>query len=160
MAVDMFLRASGITGESQDINHKGWTDITSFSWGALHPGNMSVGSGGGAGKVTFSDLSIEAMIDKSTSALLRACANGKHLDKVEVSVCKAGEQQIEYCRITLEEVLITAVHFRGIDSNERLNTHYSFQAAKVRQQYYEQTANGGKGPEVSAGWNIKENREI
>ncbi|HBB6715541.1 TPA: type VI secretion system tube protein Hcp, partial [Serratia marcescens] len=36
---------------------------------------------------------------------------------------------------------------------------YSFQAAKVKQQYWEQSDKGGKGAESSAGWNIKENRE-
>lgn len=34
MAIDMFLKVEGVTGESKDSNHTGWTDITSFS-GAL-----------------------------------------------------------------------------------------------------------------------------
>ena len=34
MAIDMFLKVEGVTGESKDSNHTGWTDITSFSWGA------------------------------------------------------------------------------------------------------------------------------
>jgi type VI secretion system secreted protein Hcp len=32
-------------------------------------------------------------------------------------------------------------------------------AAKVKQQYREQTAKGGKGVETVPGWNIKENKE-
>ena len=32
-------------------------------------------------------------------------------------------------------------------------------AAKVKQQYREQTAKGGKGAETVPGWNIKENKE-
>lgn len=31
MAIDMFLKVEGASGESKDSNHKGWTDITSFS---------------------------------------------------------------------------------------------------------------------------------
>ena len=46
MAIDMFLKVDCVTGESQDSNHKGWTDITSFSWSASQTGNMSVGIGG------------------------------------------------------------------------------------------------------------------
>lgn len=160
MAIDMFLRVDGVSGESQDANHKGWTDITSFNWGASQPGTMFAGGGGGAGKVTFSDLSVMAPIDKSTSALLAGCASGKHFPKVEVSICKAGGSQIEYCLITLEDVLITGVYFGGAQGNENLNMQYSFQASKVRQKYNEQTTTGGKGAEVSAGWNIKENREM
>lgn len=100
MAIDMFLKVEGVTGESKDSNHTGWTDITSFSSGASQPGNMSVGGGGGAGKVNFNDLHVNALIDKSTTAILKHCASGKHLTKVELSVCKAGGQQVEYTRIT------------------------------------------------------------
>ena len=99
MAIDMFLKVEGVTGESKDSNHTGWTDITSFS-GARPSRNMSVGGGGGAGKVNFNDLHVNALIDKSTTAILKHCASGKHLTKVELSVCKAGGQQVEYTRIT------------------------------------------------------------
>ena len=34
MSVDMFMKVEGASGESQDSNHKGWTDIDSFTWGA------------------------------------------------------------------------------------------------------------------------------
>ena len=132
MAIDMFLKVEGVTGESKDSNHTGWTDITSFSWGASQPGNMSVGGGGGAGKV---------------------------LTKVELSVCKAGGQQVEYSRITLEDVLVTSVQYTGADNGDTVGVTYAFQAAKVKQQYWEQTTSGGKGAESSAGWNIKENKE-
>lgn len=159
MAIDMFLKVDGVTGESKDANHKGWTDIISFAWGASQPGNMTVGGGGGAGKVNFNDLHVNAYIDKSTTAILKHCASGKHLRKVELSVCKAGGHQVEYARITLEEVLVTSVQYTGSDDGELIGVSYAFQAAKVKQHYWEQTASGGKGAETSAGWNIKENKE-
>jgi len=159
MAIDMFLKVDGVTGESKDSNHTGWTDITSFSWGATQPGNMSVGGGGGAGKVTFNDLNVDAKIDKSVTALLKYCASGKHLSKVELSICKAGGSQIEYARITLEDVLVTKVDYNGANDGDLVGMSYSFQASKVQQQYWEQSSSGGKGPESNAGWNIKENKD-
>ena len=159
MAIDMFLKVEGASGESKDSNHKGWTDITSFSWGASQPGNMGVGGGGGAGKVCFNDLHVNALIDKSTPALLKHCSSGKHLTKIELSVCKAGGTQVEYAKITLEDVLVTAVQYTGAGGEDTVGVTYSFQAAKVKQQYWEQTSAGGKGAESSAGWNIKENKE-
>ena len=160
MAIDMFMRVDGATGESKDSKHKNWTDITSFSWGASQPGNMGVGGGGGAGKVNFNDLHINALIDKSTPAILKHCASGKHLNKIEVSVCKAGGEQIEYTRITLEDVLVTAVQYTGAGGDDTVGVSYAFQAAKVKQQYWEQSDKGGKGAESQAGWNIKENKEV
>ncbi len=160
MAIDMFLKVDGVTGESNDSNHKNWTDIHSFSWQASQPGNMAVGGGGGAGKVNFGDLEIIALIDKSTPAILKYCASGKHVNSVELSVCKAGGSQTEYTRITLTDVLVTSVRYTGARSEDSLGVAYSFQAAKVKQQYWQQSESGGKGAEVSAGWNIKENKEI
>ncbi|WP_058912963.1 Hcp family type VI secretion system effector [Entomohabitans teleogrylli] len=159
MAIDMFMKVEGASGESKDAHHQGWTDIRSFSWGASQPGNMSVGGGGGAGKVCFNDLHVSALIDKSTPALLKHCASGKHLVKIELSICKAGGEQVEYGRITLEDVLVTNVQYTGARDEDTVGIAYAFQAAKVKQQYWEQTDKGGKGAESSAGWNIKENRE-
>ncbi|MGE9551087.1 Hcp family type VI secretion system effector [Erwinia amylovora] len=159
MAIDMFMKVDGVTGESKDSNHTGWTDITSFTWGATQPGNMAVGGGGGAGKVNFEDLSVTALIDKSVTAILKNCASGKHLSKVELSICKAGGTQIEYVKITLEDVLIASVHYTGADTGDTVGITYGFQASKIKQQYWEQSSSGGKGAESSAGWNIKENKE-
>lgn len=153
----MFLKVDGASGESKDANHSGWTDITSFSWGASQHGNMIVG--GGAGNVNFNVLHINTLIDKSSAAILKHCSNGKHISKIEVSVCKAGGGQVEYTRITLEDVLVTGVQFNGINGDDALGISYAFQAAKVKDQYWEQTENGTKGAENLMKWDIKKNRE-
>lgn len=159
MSIDLFMKVDGAAGESKDSNHTGWTDITSFTWGAVQPGNMGVGGGGGAGKVAFADLAVNAPIDKSTPALLKYCATGKHLPSVEISVCKAGGGQVEYAKIILTDVLVTAVNYVGANANDLVGINYSFQAAKVEQQYWEQNSQGGKGAEVRAAWDIKQNCE-
>ena len=119
---------------------------------------MGVGGGGGAGKVCFNDLHVNALIDKSTPALLKHCSSGKHLTKIELSVCKAGGSRVEYAK-SPEDVLVTAVQYTGAGGEDTVGVTYSFRAAKVKQQYWEQSDKGGKGAESSAGWNIKENRE-
>ncbi|KAB8312892.1 type VI secretion system tube protein Hcp [Erwinia endophytica] len=150
----------GVTGESNDSNHKNWIDALSFNWGANQPGNMSVGGGGGAGKVNFRDLTVQAFIDKATPAILKYCASGKHITKVDLSVCKAGGNQVEYSRISLEDVLITNVDFNGIGDTEEIVVNYSFQASRVNIHYWEQSDKGTKGAETKSGWDIKQNKEI
>ncbi|MDR2153889.1 MAG: type VI secretion system tube protein Hcp, partial [Burkholderiaceae bacterium] len=149
----------GANGESKDSNHKDWTDIKSFSWGATQPGSMSSGGGGGVGKASFKDLNVVALLDKAAPAILKNCISGKHLNKVEISICKAGGAQVEYTRVTLEEVMVTGVEYSADLQSDAIRAVYSFQAAKVKQQYWEQTDKGGKGPETQVGWNIKENKE-
>ncbi|EOS93712.1 type VI secretion system tube protein Hcp [Erwinia tracheiphila] len=159
MNTDIYLKIDGISGEAKDSNHAGWINIDSFTWGASQPGNMSVGGGGGAGKVRYLDLSAQAAIDKATPAIMRYVSNGKHIAKVELSVCKAGGSQIEYCRITLEDVLITNAIFNGSSQRDAVGMTYQFQASKVKTQHWEQSSTGGKGAESQSAWNIKENKE-
>lgn len=135
MAIDMYLKVDGVTGESNDSNHKNWIDVLSFSWAAEQPGNMSVGGGGGAGKVNFQDLSVQALIDKATPAVLKFCASGKHVAKVELSICKAGGSQIEYSRVVLEDVLVTKTSFSGVGHTDTIMVNYLFQASKVNLHY-------------------------
>ncbi|OZI43045.1 Hcp family type VI secretion system effector [Bordetella genomosp. 4] len=160
MSVDMFMKIDGANGESKDANHKNWTDIISFSWGATQPGNMASGGGLGAGKASFNDLHVVARIDKAAPAVMKHCASGKHLSKIELSVCKAGGQQIEYTKITLEDVLVSSVQLTGELNQESVTVNFAFQAAKVKQQYWEQTEQGGKGAESVVAWDIKKNQEV
>lgn|SRR5690606_952530 len=156
----MFMKIDGANGESKDANHKNWTDIISFSWGATQPGNMASGGGLGAGKASFNDLHVVARIDKAAPAVMKHCASGKHLSRIELSVCKAGGQQVEYTKITLEDVLVSSVQLSGELNSESVVVNYAFQAAKVKQQYWEQTEQGGKGAESLVAWDIKQNKEV
>lgn len=160
MAIDIFLKVDGIDGESQNANHKKWIDVYSFSWGAKQPGNMAVGGGGGAGKVNYRDLTVQALVDKGTPALLKYCSSGKHIAKVQLSICKAGGQEVEYTLITLEDVLVTQTDYIGVAHGSTLGMEYSFQASKVAMEYWEQTSQGNKGASVQMGWDIKQNKEV
>ncbi|HTK02735.1 MAG TPA: type VI secretion system tube protein Hcp [Bordetella sp.] len=161
MAVDIFMKIDGANGESKDANHKDWSDVLSFSWGATQPGNMSSGGGLGAGKASFNDLHVVARIDKAAPAVMKHCASGKHLSMVQLSMCKAGGTQIEYSKITLEDVLVSSVQLSGDGGSESgVIINFAFQAAKVKQQYWEQTDQGGKGAETLVAWDIKQNKEV
>lgn len=157
MAIDMFLKVEGASGESADANHKDWIDIHSYSWGATQTGTMAGGGGGGSGKVSFNDLHVSTSMDKATPAILKHCSSGKHLGEVKVSICKAGGSQVEYSTIVLKDVLVTSVQFSG-GSSEQVHANYAFQSSKVEQHYWVQTAQGGKGAESQMGWDVKENK--
>ncbi|ADU91658.1 Hcp family type VI secretion system effector [Taylorella equigenitalis] len=158
MAVDMFLKISSVEGESKDSKHAKWTDIESFAWGATQPGSMATGGGGGTGKASFNDLHVICRIDRAAPTVMKHCATGKHLDKVEISVNKAGGEQVEYSKITLEDVLVTSVQYTGEKDGDAMMVSYSFQGAKVKQQYWEQSDKGTKGAESVVGYDIKQNK--
>ena len=97
MAVDIFIKIGDIKGEAMAKAHKDEIDVLNWSWGMSQSGNMHVGGGGGAGKVNIQDLSLTKYVDKASPNLMMLCASGKHIDKVKLTVRKAGgESQVEY----------------------------------------------------------------
>ena len=56
--------------------------------------------------------------------------------------------------------MVTGVEFIGSKDNEVLYVNYSFQAVKIKNQYWEQTERGGRGAETQMGYDIKQNKAI
>jgi type VI secretion system secreted protein Hcp len=156
MAINLFMKVEGADGECANAKHKNWVDIDSFSWGASQESTMHVGGGGGAGKVTFQNLTVVAPVDKAYPTMLIKCASGDHISNVKIVGCKAGGDELEYYKITLEDVMVTGVNVTGSEGAQVI-VSYSFQAAKVKTEYTVQTEKGGKGATSEFGWDIKKN---
>src|ERR1700680_3075544 len=128
MAIALFMKVDGATGESKNSVYTDTTELDSFHWGATQPSTMHTGGGGGAGKVSFHDLTCVAPVDKAYPAILIKCASGEHISKVEIMGAKAGGDQVEYFKITLTDVIVSAVDVSGAKGAEVV-ANYSYQAA-------------------------------
>src|SRR4029450_6240559 len=111
MASDIFAKLGDIKGESTDAKHTDEIEVLSFSWGVTNPAPS--GSGAGAGKATFKDLSITHHIDKASPKLLEACATGTHLKDATITHRKAGKGQQEYLIIKMNDVITHGVTHGG-----------------------------------------------
>ena len=160
MAMDMFIKIDSLAGESKDSTHKGEIDVLAWSWGVSNSGTTHGGGGGGAGKANVQDLSFTKYIDKSTPDLLLSSLNGKHWDQAVLVVRKAGETPLEYLKFTLSEVLVTSVSQGGSGGEDRLTENVTLNFAKVKVEYVEQTAKGGKGATPSIGWDVAANVKL
>jgi type VI secretion system secreted protein Hcp len=157
MAVDMFLELAGIKGESTDKTHKGKIDILSWSWGLSNTGTFHHGSGGGAGKAEFADITITKYIDLASADLMAYCASGKHFAKGKIIVRKAGDKPLEYLTIELEKVLVASYSTGGSGGDDRLTESFSLNFSKVKVDYATQDEKGGKGTPASFAWDIGAN---
>ncbi|MCX8959088.1 type VI secretion system tube protein Hcp [Erwinia psidii] len=146
---NVFLKIDGVSGESRDAAHSGWTDVDAYSWGS----KRSSGRSGAGAKVNYHNLTVHCQVDKATAGALLYSSNGNKIKSVQLSACKAGGEQMEYYRITLENVIVVEVLFR--DNGALTDVEYEFEADKVKFQYWEQGAIGGKGAETRMGWDIK-----
>src|SRR5262245_24956740 len=157
MAVDMFLELEGVKGESVDKVHKDKIDIMSWSWGIANSGTFHHGSGGGAGKASFNDITITKFVDAASPNIMLFCANGKHFAKGKIIVRKAGENPLEYLTIEFEKVLVTSYQTGGGSGQERITENVSLNFAKVKTEYVTQTEKGGKGTPQASSWHISAN---
>lgn len=160
MAVDMFLKLDGIKGESKDAKHSGEIHIESFSWGLAQTGAMSVGGGGGAGKVSVHDIAVTKYVDKSSCDLMYACASGKHIPSGLITVRKAGEKPLEFLKIKLTDILVTSVQEAGHGGGDLMTEQVSFNFTKFQVEYQEQKQDGSGSPAGSMGWDIKANVKL
>ncbi len=161
MAVDMFIKLGDIKGESQDKAHKGEIDVLAWSWGMANSGTTHVGGGGGSGKVAVQDLSFTKYTDSASHLLISHCCDGKHIEKANLVVRKAGGTPLEYIKIELEDVLVCAVSQGGSGGEDRLTENVTLNFAKFKYAYQPQKADGGAdGGAKEAGWNIAANVKV
>ena len=159
MAVDMFLELDGVKGETSDktFKSKNAMDILAWSWGLSNSGTFHTGTGGGAGKANFQDISITKYIDLASTDLMLFCANGKHVAKGTITVRKAGEKPLDYLKITLENILVSSYSTGGSGGEDRLTENITLNFAKVKVEYQQQSKDGSKAGSNDFNWDIAEN---
>ena len=160
MALDMFINmGANIVGESADKAQgaKGDIDVLAWSWGMSQSGTTHMGTGGGAGKANFQDLSFTKYIDSASNALMISLAKGTHIPKVTLLARKAGEGQQKYLTIDMEEVMVTSVSTGGSGGEDRLTENVTLNFGKVTFAYTPQDSKGTVAGDKTFSWNIAEN---
>jgi len=159
MAVDMFLELEGVKGETVDktFKSKNAIDVLAWNWGMSNTGTFHHGSGGGAGKANFQDIAVTKHVDKATADLMLFCANGKHLAKGTLTCRKAGDNPLEYMKISMQQILVSSYATGGAAGDERTTETVTLNFAKVKVEYFMQSASGGKEPGGQMGWDIAGN---
>jgi len=157
MAVDMFLELDGVKGESVDKAHKDKIDILGWQWGLSNSGTFHSGSGGGAGKASFTNITVTKYVDAASPNIMLFCANGKHFAKGKIIVRKAGENPLEYLHVEFEKALVVSYSTGGGSGDERLIENVQLNFAKVKVEYTTQSEKGGKGTPQAFAWDIAAN---
>ena len=155
-ASDYLLELDGIKGESSDRKHKDTIEIESFSWGVSNSGVRSSGGGGGAGKVSFSDISVTKLVDKSSPLLFKRAATGQHIKKAVLFVRKSGGDQQEYMKITLSDLIVSSFKTAPDKSSNSVPLEtVSMNFSKIEFSYSPQKADGSLAAPVVSTYDLK-----
>ncbi len=161
MANDMFLKIDGIEGESVDSTHTNEIELLSLHWGMSQGATMHTGTGGGAGKVSVNDLTFTHTVDKASPILMQTCMSGKHIAKAVLTVRKAGEKPLEFYKVTMTDVMVTAVQPTGSNEDSGMIETVGLAFSKVKIEYQPQGADGAaKGGAIVTEYDIKANKKV
>jgi type VI secretion system secreted protein Hcp len=160
MAVDMFIKIGDLKGESVDDKHKEEIDVLAWSWGMSQSGTTHLGTGAGAGKVNVQDISFTKYVDKSSPNLMQYCCNGKHFAEALLTVRKAGETPLEYLKLTLKDLMITAVSTGGSGGEDRLTENVTLNFSQFKVEYTPQKKDGTGDAAVTIGWDVAKNVKV
>jgi type VI secretion system secreted protein Hcp len=158
MAADIFAKLGDIKGESLDDKHKDEIEILSWSWGVSNPVTAAAGTGAGAGKASFHDLSFTHKIDKASPVLMQACATGVHLKDATITHRKAGKGQQEFLVIKMNDVIVTSVSQADHAGDGTSAENITLAFAKVDVEYKPQKADGSLDAGVHFKFDLKANK--
>src|SRR5690606_12881068 len=115
-----FMKLGDIKGEATDADHKDWVIIEAMS----SPMFRSIPEGAKdqqrtKGETTLGDIVVVRQLDKSSTKLQEACANGTFFEEVEVHCCTTVKNKQEpYLTYNLADVIITSYTFHGNSSGD------------------------------------------
>lgn len=161
MAIDVYLRMDGISGESQDEQHKGWIEATSVHWSTQQPRGATASTGGGhtAERVQMADILVGKLADLSSPVLSQTCAMGRTLPKAKIEIMRADQlgTRLKYFEIELENVLIGMVS-SGVRPGSVMSEHINLKFSKIWWCYTQQKISGGASGNTAGGWDLSANK--
>ncbi|MBK8916158.1 MAG: type VI secretion system tube protein Hcp [Phycisphaerales bacterium] len=152
-----YMKLGDIKGEATDQDHKDWIIIESMS----SPIFRSVPEGAkdqqrARGETTLGDIVVVRQLDKSTTKLQEACANGTFFNEVEIHLCTTVKNKQEpYLKYKMKNVIVTGFSFHGNASGSPLPTEQvTFGYTEVEWTYVVVDPNtGDKKGQVPAKYN-------
>jgi type VI secretion system secreted protein Hcp len=154
----LFIKFDGIDGECKDKDHKGWTDLMSFSWGIHKAGAGATGQTRRRGVATIEDVACTKEVEKSSPKLAEAVCSGKIFPKVEIhSTATYGDARATYLKYELKNVMVSSYQAGGAGAGDAVPMEsLSLNFEEFKQTYVEYDSKGSKKGNVEMTWKVEE----
>ena len=147
---EMFLKLSGIDGESVSERHKDEVEVTGIILPILGSA-PTLGGGSGKGKVACPSLTVFKNLDKASPVLMKKLAQGVHIPQAVLSVQRSAGEPVDYYTLTMDEVYVSEVTQASEDTG-RLSDKVVFTARRYTFEYRVQNPRGDSPSVVKFGW--------
>jgi type VI secretion system secreted protein Hcp len=150
-----YLKIENYPGESTAKDHENQIEVQVVSWG-LSQSLTVVSPSNSTARATFQDVDFEMRANRSSGALMLACAQGTHLKDAVFFARKEGSEAKDILEIKLSDVLISSIS--DVDSDEFLQ-RVSLNYGKIEYRYKRQLAEASLEDTTPFAWNVKENNK-
>jgi len=153
-----FLKVNGATGDATLKGFAGWFSVDAFDWGAQNATSIgsATGGGGGAGKTTFSPLTVDVHSLSGLATLFGDAARGENLGTVEL----AAVDTIKGASLKVYDIKLSDVVLGGFENDPGPNgveTALGFDFGKIAVTVQPPTQNGRPGLPQTAGFDLSLN---
>jgi type VI secretion system secreted protein Hcp len=104
-------------------------------------------------------LELDGFAGETVDAAFKS-KNGKHVAKGTLTVRKAGEKPLDYLKISMTDILVSSVETGSQTDDERQIERLTLNFAKVKMEYFMQSASGGKEPGGEMAYDIAGNAKV
>jgi len=159
--MSIFMKITGITGESSDSNHKGWMDVDSLQWGVnrLITSSTSTANDRESANAVISDLTFTRGMDSSTPSIFidACCGNGKDVE-IHLTKTGSGSGADVFMQYTLKNALISEYHVSGdSQSTERPTENVTLSFIDVEVKYIPHDEDGKALSAIAVGFDTATN---
>jgi len=116
MPMDGYLQLEGIEGECKDAAHRGWIDVSGFTWSVSQEAGPGQGGLLEAGVPSVSDFTFTHRLGRSSPGVFEACCTGRQFPTVTFEgLSPHGATRFKYLSVRFKDCLITSV---GVSNQE------------------------------------------
>jgi len=152
---DAFLSIDGVDSESTRKGFEGQIEIQSFSIGAHNETSIGAGGGAGAGKVALSTMNVTKKTDAASPVLFQKCCEGMHFPKAEITLHKAGGEQLAFLKYAFDTIYVEDIQWSGSSGGDDVPMEtLSLAFGKIEMTYTKQAKDGTAGAPVVASWDL------
>ena len=157
---NMFLKLTNINGESRDHTHAGEIEIHDWEWGMDNAASFRLNPDDATKQTQTQHLIVHKVFDKSSTGLLKFCANGAKIESAMVTCRKNdGPNQVEYLKLIFAGVKVNSVKWAPKGEDHRgIPETVDFSFFRFKVIYETQLQDGSLGGAHEFEWDVSKEK--
>ncbi len=156
-----YIKVGDFEGGSADAQHTGWSEIIGFNASVERKTGSFIKSDNPVGSTNLGDVIVDKLVDAASVKLMKACATGQKIPKVQVHMCStvAGKFAVilEY---ELNDAIVSKYELNGTNNSasdapeDRPSDTIAFAFAKITWTFHKKDATGASVGKVSESYTV------